>query len=231
MPEFLNSSTYFCVLLTLAAFAAGNFFQKKWRLAIFNPILIGAALVMAVLLLLDIPNETYQAGCQILTYLLTPATICLSISFYQNFRKLKQHLPAILAGVVAGTVCGIGSIYLLCRLFDFDRVLLLSMLPKSVTNAIGVALCQELGGIAAVTTAAIAITGILGNMFGPALCKLLRLRSPIAPGVAFGTASHVMGTAKATELSELAGSVGSLSLTLAGILTAVFLSFLSQFIP
>lgn len=230
MTEFLNVSTYFCVLLTLAAFAAGNFFQKKWCLAIFNPILIAAVLVMAVLLLLDIPNETYQAGCRILTYLLTPATICLSVSFYQQFRKLKRHLPAILAGVLAGTVCGIGSIYLLCRLFDLDRVLLLSMLPKSVTNAIGVALSQEVGGIAAVTTASIAITGILGNMIGPSLCKLFRLRSPIAQGVAFGTASHVMGTAKATELSELAGSVGSLSLTLAGIVTASFLSFLCPYI-
>lgn len=231
MGDFLNSSTYFFVLLTLSAYSIGSFCQRKWKLVIFNPILIGAGLVMAVLLLLDIPNEAYQDGCRILSYLLTPATICLSISFYQQLRELKQHLPAVLAGVLAGTVCSICSIYLLCRLFDFDRALTLSMLPKSVTNAIGVALSQELGGIAAVTTAAIAVTGILGNMMGPSLCRFFRLRHPIAQGVAFGTASHVMGTAKAAELSRLAGSVGSLSLTLAGIITAVFLSFLSQFIP
>ena len=230
MTELLNSSTYFCVLLTLAAFSIGSLCQKKWRLVIFNPILIGAGLVMAVLLLLDIPNETYQDGCRILSYLLTPATICLSISFYQQFQELKQHLKAVLIGVLAGTVCSIGSIYLLCRLFDFERILVFSMLPKSVTNAIGVALSQELGGIAAVTTAAIAITGILGNMIGPTLCKLFRLRNPIAQGVAFGTASHVMGTAKASEMNQLAGSVGSLALTLAGIVTAAILSFLSQYI-
>ena len=161
MDDLLNSSSYFCVLLTLAAFSIGSFCQKKGKLVIFNPILIGAGLVMAVLTVLDIPNQTYQAGCRILSYLLTPATICLSISFYQQFRELKHHLPAVLAGVLAGTICSIGMIFLLCRLFDFDRVLTLSMLPKSVTNAIGVALSQELGGLAAVTTAAIAITAVL----------------------------------------------------------------------
>ena len=135
-----------------------------------------------------------------------------------------------MAGVIAGTVCGIVVICLLCRLFSLDRALTMALLPKSVTNAIGVALSQELGGITAVTTAAIAVTGILGNTLGPALCRLFRLHHPIAQGVAFGTASHVIGTTKAAQMSQMAGAVGSLSLTMAGILTAVFLSFLSQFL-
>lgn len=229
MHEFFVSSSYFCVLLTLVAFSLGNLCQKKWKLAVLNPILIGAGFVMAVLTVLDIPNETYQTGCQILNYLLTPATICLSISFYQQFRKLKQHIWAILAGVLAGITAGIGSIWLLCRMFRLDRALTLSLLPKSITNAIGVALSQEIGGIAAVTTAAIAVTGILGNMLGPVLCRLLKLKEPIAQGVAFGTASHVIGTSKADELSHLAGAAGSLSLTMAGLVTALALSILSQY--
>ena len=230
MTEFLNSSTYFCVLLTLAAFAVGSFCQKKWRLAIFNPILIAAVLVMAVLLLLDIPNETYQAGCQILTYLLTPATICLAISFYEQFREMRRHLMAIFLGVVLGSLCCLGSIYIAGKLFGFDRVLILSLLPKSITNAIGVALSTEIGGIAAITTAGIAVTGTFGNIAGAALCRLFKIRHPIAMGVAFGTASHVIGTARAGEIHELAGAVGSFSLTTAGLLTALSLSFVSQFI-
>ena len=230
MHEFLVSSSYFCVLLTLVAFSLGNLCQKKWKLAVLNPILIGAGFVMAVLTVLDIPNETYQTGCQILNYLLTPATICLSISFYQQFRKLKQHIWAILAGVLAGITAGIGSIWLLCRMFRLDRALTLSLLPKSITNAIGVALSQEIGGIAAVTTAAIAVTGILGNMLGPVLCKILKLKEPIAQGVAFGTAGHVIGTSRANELSPLTGAVSSLSLVVAGLLTAVILPMFSAFV-
>ena len=230
MHEFLNGSTYFCVTLTLVAFAFGAACQKKFKLAILNPILIGAAIVMVALHLLNIPNETYQSACKVLSYLLTPATICLAISFYEQFQRLKKHLIAICVGVLAGTVASLGAIYLLGLAFGLDRVLTLSLLPKSITTAIGVALSEEIGGIAAITTAAIAVTGIGGNIIGPALCKLFRIKDPIAQGVAFGTAAHVIGTAKASEMSELAGAVSSLSLTIAGIVTTVALSFLTQFI-
>lgn len=230
MTDLLTGNTFFCVALTLVAFSVGSVCQKKWNKAILNPILIGAILVMVVLTLLDIPNSTYQAGCQILSYLLTPATICLAISFYEQFQTLKSHLPAVCLGVVAGTVCSIGSIWLLCRLFGLEEALSMSLLPKSITTAIGVVLSQEIGGIAAVTTAAIAITGIFGNILGPSLCKLLCIRNPIAQGVAFGTSSHVIGTSRATQLHPLTGAVSSLSLTIAGIVTTVLLSFLTQWL-
>jgi len=230
MADFLFSNGYFCVTLTVVAYAIGSVIQKKWRLAIFNPIIIGAGLVMAVLSLLKVPNSVYQAGCRVLNYLLTPATICLAIAFYEQFRAMRRHMSAIILGVVLGTVCCLGMVWLLCTLWDFDRVLTLSLLPKSITNAIGVALSEEIGGIAAITTGAIAVTGTFGNIAGPGICRLLGIRHPIAMGVAFGTASHVIGTSKATELSRLAGAVGSLSLTIAGLFTVVLLSFLSQFI-
>lgn len=230
MADFLLANQFFCVALTVCAYAFGAAVQKKWRLAILNPILISAGLIIALLSWLNVPNSTYQAGCQVLNYLLTPATICLAISFYEQFRDMRQHLGAIFLGVILGSVCCVGSIYLAGRLLGFDRVMILSLLPKSITNAIGVALSTEIGGIAAITTAGIAVTGIFGNMAGAAICRIFRIRHPLAIGVAFGTASHVMGTAKAGELSRLAGAVGSFSLTAAGLLTALSLSFLSQFI-
>lgn len=230
MTELMSSNTYFCVCLTLLAFLAGRTLQRKTNLAVLNPILIGAGIVMVVLCLLDISNETYQAGCRVLSYLLTPATIGLAISFYEQFQALKKHLAAVCIGVLAGTICSLVSILLLCRVFGLDRALTIALLPKSITTAIGTPLSEELGGIAAVTTAAIAITGIFGYTVGPLLCKVLRLTDPIAQGVAFGTSSHVIGTAKATDLSQLAGAVGSLSLTIAGILSCVLLSLVSQWI-
>lgn len=229
MTELLNSSSFFSVALTLVAFSVASACQRKWKLAILNPIMLSAVAIILVLKLLDVPNETYQAGSQVLSFLMTPATLCLAISFYDQFRNLKSHLAAVAAGVLAGTAASIGSVYALARLFGLDQALTASMLPKSVTTAIGVALSEEIGGIAAVTTAAIIITGIIGNILGPALCRLFRFRSPIVQGVAFGTASHVIGTAKAAELSQMTGAVSSLSLTLAGLITCVIMSVLTQF--
>ena len=230
MDKFLFGSSFFYVMLTLTAFGIGSVCQKKGKLAILNPLLIASAIVIVFLQLFDIPNEAYQAGCQVLNWLITPATICLSISFYEQFQRLKKELGAICIGVVAGTVCSLGSVYLLCQAFSLDQAITLSLLPKSVTTAIGSALSQELGGIAAITTAVIVITGVLGSILGPMLCKLLHLTEPVAQGVAFGTASHVIGTTKALQLSELAGAVSSFSLTSAGLVTAVLLSILAQFI-
>ena len=229
MLDFILSSSYFCIAVTIAAFLLGSLLQKNTKLAILNPTLVGAAIMMLVVTLLDIPTAAYQAGCSVLNFLLTPATICLSIAFYQQFQSLKKHLFAISIGVLAGSLCSIGFIWLCCRIIGLDRAILLSLLPKSITTAIGTALAEELGGVAAITTFAIAITGIFGNIAGPALSKLLKIRDPIPQGVAFGTASHVMGTARATELSALTGAVSSLSLTIAGLLTVVILSFATQF--
>ena len=229
MHDFLTGSSFFAVTLTLVAFSFGSACQRKWKIAILNPILIASLVIIAVLSLLDIPNETYQAGCAFLSFLLTPATICLAISFYEQFQSLKKHLAAVTVGVLAGTLASLGCIWMLCRIFGLDQELTLSLMPKSVTTAIGVALSGEIGGIGAITTAAIIITGICGNILGPSLCKLFRLKSEVAQGVAFGTSSHVIGTSRATELSQLTGAVSSLSLTMAGIITAVILSFLAQF--
>ena len=230
MTEFISSSTFFCVTLTLVAFCAASALQRKWKVAVLNPIVLAAAAIIAVLKVLNIQNATYQAGCQILSFLLTPATICLSISFYEQFQNLKKHLLAVSVGVAAGTVASIGAIWALSKAFGLDRELLASMLPKSVTTAIGVALSTELGGVAAITTAAIIITGIFGNIIGPALCRLFRLDDPVAQGAAFGTSAHVIGTTRAMEMNALAGAVSSLSLTLAGIVTCIIMSFLAQFV-
>lgn len=230
MPEFFSTSSFFYITLTLVAFTFANACQRRLKLPIFNPILVAAILVIAILNILNIPNFAYQAGCHALSFLLTPATICLSISFYEQYQKLKHHIGAILAGVLVGTVCSIGCIWLMGKVCGLPHELGLALLPKSVTTAIGVALSEEIGGVAAVTTAAIAITGIFGNITGPLMCRLFRLNSEVAQGVAFGTSSHVIGTAKASEMSQLAGAVSSFSLTIAGIITSVLLSFLSQYI-
>ena len=197
MTEMLTSTGLFAVVLTLGTYEVGLWLRKKTGNALCNPLLISIILVMAVLGLLKIPAETYGAKMDGLSWLLTPATVCLAVPLYEQVRVLKKNLPAIFAGVVA------------------------SLLPKSVTTALAIAIAEQMNGIPAVSTAAVIITGIFGCVCGSGLCKLLRIDSPVAQGVAFGTASHVLGTSRAAEISELTGAVSSLSLVVAGILTAI----------
>ena len=224
----LESIDIFPVLLTLAAFRVGQLCQRKWKKPIFNPTLIGMILVVLFILITGMNADVYTAGMKKMSWLMTPATICLAIPMYEQFRVLKKSLKAILAGVCAGTLSCMLLITAIGLLLRFEQSILISMLPKSVTTAIGLSLSELFGGMAGVTTAAIIVTGIGGNMMGVMLCKLFGITDEVALGVAFGTSAHVIGTAKANELSELTGAASSLSLVVAGLLTAVFMPVIAR---
>ena len=226
----LESIEVFPVILTLAAFQIGQACQKKWKQPIFNPTLIGMVLVILFVLLFGMDPEGYSSGTKLIFWLMTPATISLAVPMYEQFQALKKSLKAVLAGVCAGALSCMLMIVAVSLLLKFDRSILISLMPKSVTTAIGMSLSEMFGGMGGVTVAAIIITGIGGNMMGPMLCKLFGITDEVAQGVAFGTASHVIGTSRAVELSEMAGAVSSFSLTIAGLLTVVLLSFLAQYL-
>ena len=229
MAEFLQIALL-PLTLTVGASQLGLFIQKKLRSPLFNPILIAMVLILVFLGLTGMKNADYQAGMSAISWLLTPATICLAIPLYQQFSVLKKDLPGILAGIAAGTVARLLFVMGWCMLFRYDRALLMSLLPKSVTSAIGVPLTQMGDGLSPIATTAIILTGILGSLLGPVFCKLFRLKKETAIGVAFGTSAHVIGTTKANELSPLAGAVSSLSLVIAGLMTAVLFPLLLTFL-
>ena len=214
------------VVLTLAAYQAGLLCQKKLKKPIFNPILVAMLLVIGTLKLTGMETGQYQAGVTQMSWLMTPATICLAIPMYEQFQALRSNLKAIFVGVAAGALSCLVFLGAGALLLHYDRNLMVSLLPKSITAAMGVPLCQLLGGTPSITTLGISVTGICGNMFGATFCKWLGITDPIARGVAFGTGSHVIGTAKASELDPLTGAVSSLSLVVAGLLTAVVLPLL-----
>lgn len=220
MTEFFQIGI-FPLILTLAAFRVGQLCQAKWKNPLFNPTLIGAVLVIVFVLATGMDVGVYKAGASTISWLMTPATIALAIPMYEQFRILRKHLKAVIAGVAAGAVSCIVMIAVAGLVLKFDTSIIISLLPKSVTTAIGVSLSEMFGGMGAVTTAAIVVTGIFANMMGVTFCKLFRITHPVAQGVAFGTAGHVVGTAKANELGALTGAVSSLSLVVAGLLTAI----------
>ena len=221
MSEFFQDLSLFPVFLTLGSYLFGLWCQKKVKHPLCNPLLIATVLSIAVLAVTGFDLQVYQSGTAGISWLLTPATVCLAVPLYEQLKVLKKHLTAVFAGITAGVVVSLLSILLLCRLFRLEDAVTVSLLPKSITTAIALALTEQSGGISALTTAAIVITGILGNLSGSALCKLLKITDPVAQGVGFGTASHVIGTSRAMEVDPLTGAVSSLSLAVAGILTAI----------
>ncbi len=230
MTEFLQSISLFPLVLTFGTYQAGVWCQRKTRSPLCNPLLIATVLSIAVLLLTDFDLQVYQSSSAWITWLLTPATVSLAVPLYNQLKEFKKDLGAIFTGIAAGTVASLGFIGIVCMLWGLDRSVTVSLLPKSITTAIGLVLSEQNGGIPALTSAVIVITGILGNLVGSFLCKLLRITDPIAQGVGFGTASHVIGTSRATELDPLAGAVSSLSLVVAGVLTSVLFPLICIFL-
>ena len=221
MKEFLINSVFFGALLSLAGYELGLILKKKFKLAIFNPLLIASVSVIAVLLLMDIDYESYNEGGKYLSYLLTPATVSLAVPLYEQLELLKKNLKAVAAGIISGVIASVFGVFALCKLFGMNHQQYVTLLPKSITTAIGMGVSEELGGIVTITVSVIVITGVLGNVIADLVYKIFRIEEPVAKGLALGTASHAIGTAKAMELGMTEGAMSSLAIAVAGLLTAV----------
>ena len=221
MKSFLFDSVFFGAAISPGAYEAGLLIKRKFKLAILNPLLIATICVMAVLTLLKVDYTHYNEGARYISYLLTPATVCLAVPLYQQLELLRKNLKAVAGGITAGVLASLASVFVLAKLFSLTHEQYVTLLPKSITTAIGMGVSEELGGITTITVAVIIITGILGNVIAEFVCRLFRIEEPIAKGLALGTASHAIGTAKAMELGEVEGAMSSLAIAVAGLMTAV----------
>ena len=220
MNNLFLQCTYFGAVLTIAAYLFGQWCKRKWKLPICNPLLIAVIVVIALLLGFHVQYDTYYEGAKYISYLLTPATVCLAIALYRQLELLKQHATAILLGVCSGVVASMGGIFVIAALFHLSHEEYVTFLPKSITTAIGMGVSEELGGIVTITVAIIILTGIIGNVIASTVCKVFRIEEPIAKGLAIGTAAHAIGTARALEMGPIEGAMSSLAVAVAGILTA-----------
>ncbi len=224
MNEFFASSATIGVVISLLAYQVGIFLNKKTKKAICNPLLIAIILVIGFLLICDIDYKNYQQSAKYISYLLTPATVSLAIPLYEKIDLLKKHLWAVLIGITSGVLTSLLSILGMAVIFQLTHQEYVTLLPKSITTAIGLGVSEELGGYVSITASAIIITGILGNMIGPAICKLCGIKHAISKGLAIGTSSHAVGTTKAMEMGEIEGAMSSLSIVVAGLLTVILAS-------
>lgn len=230
MNDFFQNSMFAGVVLSLVAYLLGTALKKKLKLGIFNPLLISIVISIIVLLIGKIDYDIYNEGAKYLSWLLTPATVCLAIPLYEQWELLKQNYKAVLCGLLAGTVTSLTTVFILSKLFSLSHEEYVTLLPKSITTAIGMGVSEELGGYVTITVAVIIITGVLGNIFGELICKLFKITEPISKGLAFGASSHAIGTAKALEIGEVEGAMSGLAIAVSGILTVALSSVFANFI-
>ena len=217
--DFLSEAVFLGVCITLGSYVLGMYIKSKWKLAIFNPLLLAIVFTIIFLFVTRMPYDIYYEGAKYVSYLLTPATVCLAIPLYEQLEPLKKNVRAILIGIATGVLTSLVSVLVLAMIFQYDHKTYVTFLPKSITTAIGMGVSEELGGYVAITVAVIIVTGIIGNMIAETVCCLFHITEPVAKGIAIGSASHAIGTTKAMELGEIEGAMSSLSIVLSGILT------------
>lgn len=230
MKESITNSAYFGIALTILTYYIGIRLSRKFKHPLLNALLISCILIVGILIFFDIEYKYYNNGAKFISYLLNTATICLAIPLYEHLVHLKNNWLAIISGIISGVVASSISILSLAILFSLNHEQYVTLLPKSITAAIGIGISESLGGMSTLTVAVIILTGLVGNIFGEFILKLFRINNPIAKGVALGSSAHALGTSRALEIGELEGAISSLSLAVSGLLTVVFASLFAQFI-
>lgn len=227
MAEVL-SNPVFGISVTVAAYAVGVWINKKLKTPLANPMLIATALLIAFFLLTGIPVEPFNEGGEIINFLIFPATASIGLSIYANYEVLKKNLVPVLGGCLAGAATAVFSVLGLCKLFGLDEKMTASLLPKSVTTAIAVPICEQNGGIAQITIVALMIAGMLGAVLAPSLCRWFHIEdNEVATGLAIGCSSHAAGTSTAVKMGQTIGAMSGLAIGVCGFFTVI----LSLFFP
>ena len=226
MMEALTSTPLLGLILTAAAFALARWFQKKTGWVLANPTVVSAAMIIALLLLLDIPYDDYARGGDFVNLMLSPVTAILALGIYNQRDILKKNFIPVLVGCTVGCAVSMGSVLLLCRLFGLDQAVTAAMLPKSCTTAIALGIAEAKGGVVAIAVACVIIAGTVGAVGAPAFIKWFHVTDPVAQGLAIGACSHALGTTKAREIGELQGAMSSIAIGICGLLAVLFSLFL-----
>jgi putative effector of murein hydrolase len=219
------SSPLFGIGLSIFAFKIGLWVQSKVKNTLANPLIIAMLIVVGTLKLFDIPHQYFEEGASFIQMFLAPVTAVLAVTIYRQRKVLLNDFLPIVLGTFVGALSAMGSVLLLCRILGLDQVITASLLPKSVTTAVAIALAEDLGGLVALTIASTVITGLTGNLLAPSLIKIFGVKDPVAQGVGIGCSSHALGTTKAMELGEVQGAMSSISISLSVIWTVMLVPF------
>ena len=230
MESIAGTSLYFGMLLSVGAYLFGVWLKKKTGLSILNPLLVAIIAVILFLKVFHVSYEAYNKGGEYLSYFLTPATVCLAIPLYKQLELLLNNKLAVGASILTGVLGSAGSVLVMAKAFGLNHQIYVTLLPKSITTAIGMGVSEEAGGIVTLTVVSIIVTGIIGNIIADLVFQLLKIEEPMAKGLALGTSAHAIGTARALELGEVEGAMSSLAIAVAGVLAVLVVPLVSGMI-
>lgn len=209
------------ITLTIGLYLLAGYLNKKWPNPLFTPLVFAIVVIILILVIADIPLETYNIGGQFFNLFVTPATVALAIKLHKNFDHLRRYYNAILTGIFTGVLFHTVMIFVFGLLFQFNEEMVATLIPKSITTAIAVGVSESLGGIISLTVAVVVFAGVIGAVVGPTVFKLFKIDDPVAQGIAMGSSSHAMGTTKAIELGDVQGAMSGLSIVVTGIVVVI----------
>lgn len=228
VSDIVALSATFGVVISIIGYGLGVLIRNKTGIGIFNPLLISIIFVMVILSVFHIDYRDYNSSAKYLSYLLTPATVSLAVPLYLHIDRLKRNWVGIAVGLISGSITSMGSVLVMSVLFGLSHKQYVTLLPKSITTAIGMGISDELGGLVTISVAVIIITGILGNVLAVTICRLFRITDPVAKGLAIGAAAHAIGTSKAMEMGDIEGAMASLAIVVNGLITVIGASFFAM---
>lgn len=231
MNEFLEnirpylSTEVFLLALVLGAFYLGIIIYQKTKITLLQPLLTAMVIIIPFLLITDIDYQIFYQNTRILNFMLGPSVVALGYVLYEQIGHIKGNVVSILTAVFTGSVVGIASVVLIAKVLGADKMLMASLAPKSVTTPIAISLAEQTGGVPALAAAFVVICGIFGGLVGPIVLRRIGIKSKIAKGLAMGSASHALGTARAMEMGALEGAISGLAIGIMGIMTALLIPF------
>ena len=242
LNDIASNTSFFGIFITGVVYVLACAIQKRFKSSILNPLLVSCVILIIFMLVSGIDYNVYLygkpkadgtydgTGAIFFQNMLTPTTVCLAIPLYEKLVYLKKYPVAIIGGILAGMFACLGGVLVLSMAFGLDHTQYVTLLPKSITTAIGMVVSREQGGVENITVAVIVLTGVFGNLMASPLCRLFRLTDPVARGVAIGTSSHAIGTARAMEMDDVTGAVSGLSIAVSGVLTVAAAAILGNLV-
>ncbi len=225
LMQSLISTDVFMLCLVMGTFLLGILIYKKTKITLLQPLLISIIIIIPFLKLTGIEYKTFFEHTKLLNFMLGPSVVALGYVLYEQIEQIKGNVLSMLVAVLSGSVVGIVTVVLIAKLFGADKVLLASLAPKSVTTPIAISLAEQSGGAPSLAVAFVVICGVFGGVVGPIVLRKIGIKSKFASGLAMGSASHALGTARAMEMGAVEGAISGLAIGVMGIITSLLIPF------
>jgi predicted murein hydrolase (TIGR00659 family) len=224
---YLSAGPLLWLTLTLAAYVVAYYaYERSGMNPLVNPVAVSVTLLVLLLYATDVEYETYFDGAQFVHFLLGPATVALAVPLYANIKIVRRAAIPMLLALLVGSATAVGSVVVIASLLGGSPETLLSLAPRSVTTPIAMGISERVGGLPSLTAVLVILTGIIGAMSGTPLFNMLRIRDYRARGFAIGIAAHGIGTARAFQVNQIAGTFAGIGMGLNGLITALLVPLL-----